>query len=135
MADRRRYDGFISYSWSDAEVAEAVRHGLERLARPLLSRRALSIALDSADFGAETDLPSQIRRHLDESDHLVLLASPDSADSRWVADEVDHWLTTRGADKVLVAWIGGDLVHSPAHGLIPHRQPLRHRLGSRYSRP
>ena len=123
MADRGRYDGFISYSRDDAEMAEAVRHGFERLARPLLARRALSIALDATDFGAATDLPAQIRRHLDESDHLILLASPASAGSQWVAREVEHWLTTRGPERLLIAWIGGELTDSPTHGPIPPLPP------------
>lgn len=52
----------------------------------------------------------------EQSDYLVLLASPQAAASEWVDREVNHWLTRRSADRILPVLIGGEWVWDAATG-------------------
>jgi hypothetical protein len=98
------YDVFISYSQEgDARVAEAVRDALTRFAKPWWRRRALRVFLDRSVLSANPGMWSSISAALDESEWLVLLASPESARSEWVNRELSHWLADRGPDRLIVA--------------------------------
>jgi WD40 repeat protein len=102
------YDVFISYSQDgDARVAEAVRDALTRFAKPWWRRRALRVFLDRSVLSANPGMWSSISTALDESDWLILLASPESARSEWVNRELSHWLADRGTDRLIVAVTAG----------------------------
>ena len=113
------YDGFISYSHaSDARLAPALQQGLQRLAKPWNSRRALHIFRDESGLSTNPDLWLSIERAMADSEWFVLLASPDAARSEWVNKEVSRWLATKSADRILAVvtdgtweWdaVGGDL--------------------------
>lgn len=96
------YDGFISYSHAaDGRLAPALQQGLQRLAKPWTSRRALRIFRDETGLATNPHLWSAITTALDESTWFVLLASPDSARSEWVNKEIAHWLATKSVDRIL----------------------------------
>ena len=103
LGDRRMaYDGFISYSHAaDGRLAPALQRGLQRLAKPWNSRRALRIFRDETGLSTNPHLWSAIEQALDESEWFVLLASPESAQSVWVGKEVAHWLETKSVDRIL----------------------------------
>ncbi len=108
MADND--DAFISYSHAaDARVATELEHGLERLARPWNRLRAMSVFRDQSDLTLNPDLWKTISGRLDASRFLILLLSPESARSVWVNREAAHWCDTKGADRVLLVWTGGEL--------------------------
>ncbi|MFI5495220.1 TIR domain-containing protein [Actinoplanes sp. NPDC051859] len=97
-----RFDGFISYSHAaDGRLAPAVQRGLHRLAKPWHRRRALWIFRDQTGLSVTPALWSAIQEALDGSRHFVLLASPAAARSPWVNREIDHWLATKSADRIL----------------------------------
>lgn len=96
------YDGFLSYSHAaDGRLAPALQRGLQRLAKPWNSRRALRIFRDETGLSTNPHLWSSIENALDESDWFVLLASPEAAQSEWVNKEISHWLSTKSVDHLL----------------------------------
>ena len=96
------YDGFISYSHAaDGRLAPALQRGLQRLAKPWNSRRALRIFRDETGLSTNPHLWSAIQKALDESEWFVLLASEDGARSGWVNKEISHWLATKAVERLL----------------------------------
>src|SRR3954453_5685520 len=96
------FNGFISYSHAaDGRLAPAIQRGLHRLAKPWHRRRALWIFRDQTGLSVTPALWSSIQDALDGSEYFVLLASPDAARSPWVNREIDHWVATKPADRIL----------------------------------
>ena len=109
------YDAFISYSHAaDGELAPALEHGLERLARPWYRLRAMAVFRDQSDLALTPHLWSTIVTKLDQSRYLVVLASPESAASAWVNKEVSHWCDTRGTEQLLLVVTGGEIAWDDA---------------------
>ena len=105
-----KYDAFISYSHSvDDELAPALQRALHRFAKPWYKRRALRVFRDKTSLTASPGLWSSIETALDDADHFILLASPESAQSQWVQKEVEHWLAKGGGDRLIIALTDGDL--------------------------
>jgi WD40 repeat protein len=103
------YDVFISYSQAaDGRLAPALQDGLARLGKPWYRRRALRVYRDKTGLSANPDLWSAIQAALDRCRWFVLLASPAAAGSRWVNQEIDHWRSTHGDERILVAVTDGD---------------------------
>jgi WD40 repeat protein len=106
-----RYTAFISYSHeSDSAFARAFQSGLEQLAKPWNRRRALDIFRDETDLSISPELLETIFEVLDQSSHFLLLASPRAASSKWVQQEVEHWVSARGSRSLLIILTGGELV-------------------------
>ncbi|MFF5289212.1 TIR domain-containing protein [Paractinoplanes globisporus] len=103
------FDGFISYSHAaDGRLAPAVQRGLHRLAKPWHRRRALWIFRDQTGLAVTPGLWSSIQTALDGSEYFVLLASPEAAASPWVNKEIEHWIATKSADRVLPVVTDGE---------------------------
>src|SRR3954471_24048144 len=102
-------NGFISYSHAaDNRLAPAIQHGLHRLAKPWHRRRALWIFRDQTGLAVTPALWSSIQNALDGSDYFMLLASPEAAGSPWVNREIEHWIATKSADRVLPVVTDGE---------------------------
>ena len=56
------------------------------------------------------DVWPEIRRAIDVSEFFILLASPKAAQSEWVALEIEHWLTHKPLDRMLIVLTSGSLV-------------------------
>ena len=111
------YDGFLSYSHAaDGRLAPALQRGLQRLAKPWNSRRALRIFRDETGLSTNPHLWSAIENALDESQWFVLLASPEAAQSEWVNKEISHWLITKSVDHILPVVTEGTWDWDPATG-------------------
>ncbi|GLY02257.1 TIR domain-containing protein [Actinoplanes sp. NBRC 101535] len=105
-----RYDAFISYARSrDGALAAALHAELERFAGSWWRSRRLRVFHDLASLPASAGLRESLERSLARSEWFVLLASPESARSRWVGHEVDWWLANRSTDRILIAVTGGTL--------------------------
>ncbi|MDI6101651.1 TIR domain-containing protein [Actinoplanes sp. NEAU-A12] len=103
------YNGFISYSHAaDGRLAPAVQRGLHHLAKPWNRRRALWIFRDQTGLSVTPALWSSIQRAIDGSDYFVLMASPEAARSPWVNREIEHWVATKSADKILPVVTDGE---------------------------
>ncbi len=97
----RKYDGFISYSHVDIELAADLQSSLQRFSKPWWRRKPfLRMLRDDTAFGASSDLANTIHASLDETTHLVVILSPDSARSEYVDSEVQHWLATKGPETI-----------------------------------
>jgi WD40 repeat protein len=111
------FNGFISYSHAaDGRLAPAIQRGLHRLAKPWHRRRALWIFRDQTGLAVTPALWSSIQKALDSSDFFVLLASPEAARSHWVNREVEHWVATKSADRILPVVTDGEWRWDPALG-------------------
>jgi hypothetical protein len=102
------YDGFISYSHDDAETASRLQSGLQQFAKPWWRRRALHVFRDDANLGANPALWESIASALDDSEWLVVLLSPDAAQSEWVDREVAHWVASDDCSRVLLVLLEGE---------------------------
>ncbi|MEU8657136.1 TIR domain-containing protein, partial [Actinoplanes philippinensis] len=103
------FNGFISYSHAaDGRLAPAVQRGLHRLAKPWHRRRALWIFRDQTGLAVTPGLWSSIQSALDGSEYFVLLSSPEAAQSRWVNREIEHWIATKSASRILPVVTDGE---------------------------
>ncbi|MFC4069049.1 TIR domain-containing protein [Actinoplanes subglobosus] len=103
------FNGFISYSHAaDGKLAPAVQRGLHRLAKPWHRRRALWIFRDQTGLSVTPGLWSSIQKALDGSEWFVLLASPAAARSPWVNREIEYWIATKPADRILPVVTDGE---------------------------
>ncbi|MEV4512244.1 TIR domain-containing protein [Dactylosporangium sp. NPDC049525] len=111
--NRRRYAAFISYSRdADGTLAIALRDELTRMGRSWWQPRALRVFRDDSSLAANDGLWRSITKALDDSERLILLASPGAAQSTWVGRELEYWLATRDAASILIAATEGDIVWS-----------------------
>jgi tetratricopeptide (TPR) repeat protein len=104
------YDAFVSYSHAkDKPIAAALQSVVQRLGKPWYRRRALRLYRDDTSLSATPQLWPSIEQALNQSRYFILLASPESASSKWVNQEVTHWLARRGVDRLLIGVTAGSL--------------------------
>lgn len=116
-AEERGYDAFISYSHRlDAAIAARLQAELQRFAKPWYQLRALRVFRDQTSLAASPHLWATIEQALDNSRWLILMASPESAQSPWVAKEIGWWRDRRPASHILVAVTDGELVWDASAG-------------------
>jgi WD40 repeat protein/tetratricopeptide (TPR) repeat protein len=126
-----RYAAFISYSHADKTYREPnVNEGetgfpvwlhrrLEAFRVPdglrrdyaqqgkILPVRLGRVFRDDDEFGSEKDLATAIKRALGRAESIVVICSPRSAASRYVADEVRTFKHLHGGDNVFAVIIDG----------------------------
>lgn len=108
-----RYAAFISYSHAvDGELAPGIQRGLQQFAKPWNRVRALRVFRDETSLSADPALWSAIERALASSNAFILMASPEAAQSRWVAREAAWWCENRDQGQILIALTGGELAWS-----------------------
>lgn len=78
--------------------------------------RALHVFRDQTSLAASPELWPAIEGALRESTHLLLLASPAAAGSRWVAREIEWWLVNRSASTMFVLLTEGELAWDETAG-------------------
>ena len=101
----KRYRAFISYSHKDEKIAAKLHRYIEQFRIPKKldikwdpvsengPRRIFPVFRDKDELPSSADLGTQIETALRNSDFLVVVCSPDSAQSRWVNEEI---LTFKG---------------------------------------
>src|SRR5829696_1082825 len=113
------YNAFMSYSHAaDGKLAPALQSALHRFAKPWNRLRALRIFRDKTNLSVNPTLWTSIQAALDESEHFILLASPEAAASPWVAREIEHWLQHHPPERILIVLTGGTLVWDSASGSL-----------------
>jgi WD40 repeat protein len=117
--DGYKYWAFISYSHTDRATALELHHRLERypLPRTLVGERRWFGAIpqrlfpcfrDEAELSAAADLPERIREGLRQSRFLIVVCSPEAAQSKWVEQEILYFLSLNRRDKTLCAIASGE---------------------------
>lgn len=107
-SDSHRYNAFISYSRKvDTDVAAAFQSALQRFAKPWYRMRAVRVFRDDTDLRNEPLRPA-VKAALDQSEFLVLLASPAAAQSEWIAEEVGYWREYKKRGHLLIVLTEGD---------------------------
>lgn len=111
----RRYSAFISYSHADEAFARRLHRRLEgyRLPRGTVgarvsARRLKPIFRDNDELTAAADLSTAVQEALAQSEHLIVVCSPSSAQSKWVGREIEHFRRLRGDEGILTALIDGE---------------------------
>lgn len=114
-----RYAAFISYSHKDASAARALHGRLERYRIPKrlvgsagdhgpVPARLTPIFRDRDELPAAGDLSEKVRAALAASDALVVVCSPHSAASIWVAREIAVFRELHPGRPILAAVIAGE---------------------------
>jgi len=114
-----RYWAFLSYSHKDSDTADWLHGALERyrVPRSLVGREtgrgsippSLSpIFRDRHELAASGDLGHTIREALAVSRCLIILCSPDAAQSRWTNEEIIAFKKLHPSGRVLAAIIAGE---------------------------
>ncbi|ANM30995.1 hypothetical protein ABI59_17570 [Acidobacteria bacterium Mor1] len=112
----KRYRGFISYSQEDISLAKRLHLALSfwrapkgvKLAGLAPDRGLGSFFRDEEEMGAADSLRDSLKRALDNSDNLIVLATPRSAQSDWVGMEIRHF-RERGHGRVFAVVARGPL--------------------------
>jgi hypothetical protein len=116
-AEERGYDAFISYSHRlDSAIAARLQAELQRFAKPWYQVRALRVFRDQTSLAASPQLWTTIEQAMGNSHWLILIASPESAQSPWVAKEICWWREHRPANHILIAVTDGQLVWDASAG-------------------
>ena len=118
------YRAFISYRHAevDSAVAEAVQHGLERFWVPKSARgedgsvHIAPVFRDKEELPVSARLGDDIEAALHGADALVVICSPRTAESTWVAREIDTFLSCHDQDRVFVVLAEGE-----PYDVIPER--------------
>ena len=103
------YDAFLSYSWkSDSEVAPAIQSVIQRFLCPWYKLRAKTVFRDLSCLPASSSLETELFDRLDRSKHLIVLASPEAAQSHGMEMEARHWFSRRRDGQVLIVVTAGE---------------------------
>src|SRR5438477_7691112 len=106
-----KYKAFISYSHTHRlQLAAALEAALHRFGVPSDQRSGLRFFRDTTNLSASPELWSDIEKALDDSEYLLLVASPEAARSEWVAKEVAQWHRLRGPDRMILVLAEGEIV-------------------------
>jgi tetratricopeptide (TPR) repeat protein len=117
--DELRYTAFLSYSHRDAGAALRLHRRLEayrmpkrlvgiETARGPVPERLAPIFRDREELPAATDLSETVRAALARSGALIILCSPNSAGSLWVAEEIRVFRELHPDRPILAAVLDGD---------------------------
>jgi tetratricopeptide (TPR) repeat protein len=140
-----RYWAFLSYSHKDSETADWLHGALEKYAVPRslvgndspygpIPARFSPIFRDRHELAAASDLGHTIREALAASRCLIVLCSPDAAQSRWTNEEIIAFKKRHPSGCVLAAIVDGEPFASelPGHeGEECFPPALRQRFDSR----
>jgi len=138
-----RYKAFLSYSHQDESLAAWLHHALEtyRVPRRLVGSQGqfgsvpgklTPVFRDREELSSATDLSEKITNALEESESLVVICSPASAQSHWVNEEIRQFRDLGREDRIFCFIVDGDpqsVVPGTAcfpPALLEHEDGLKH---------
>lgn len=113
-ASRPKYWAFISYSHSDSKWAEWLHRRMETYRVPKsivggeVPARAFPVFRDRDELGSAANLNAKLLDALAESRSLVVICSPDAAQSRWVNEEIRQFRKLGRTDRIFAFLVGGE---------------------------
>jgi len=107
-----KYWAFISYSHKDTAIADWLHRKLEtyRVPKSLVGTpsregevpsRIMPIFRDREELPTSSELGDNLEKSLQQSRYLIVICSPDAAQSRWVEEEVRAFKGWHGRDQIL----------------------------------
>ncbi len=103
-----QHKAFLSYNQkADGVLAKALETALEQFSKKWHQRRAFDVFRDATSLRANSGLWTSLTEALDRTEFFILLASPESAASPWVGEELKYWLANRDRDKLIIASTSG----------------------------
>lgn len=111
----RRYRAFISYSQKDKTHARRLHQALERYRLPkrvgagvdAKTRKLGRFFRDDEEMGAATDLGAALQGAIADAESLIVVCSPNAAQSKWVNEEIIHFKRTGRADNIFAVVVAG----------------------------
>jgi WD40 repeat protein len=140
-----KYWAFISYSHTDKEWGDWLHKALETYTVPrrlvgkpsregTVPNRIYPIFRDREELPVAADLSANINEALGESRYLIVICSPRSAQSQWVAAEIKLFKKLKREDRVLALIVAGEPnARDGKPGFKPEEEcfpePIRYRVG------
>ena len=114
-----RYVAFLSYSHRNKAETEWLHKALERYHVPKklvgketpkgkVPARLIPVFRDRDELSASADLGNELRGALERSEHLIVIASPASARSTYVQEEIRYFKSLHGEQRVFALIVGGE---------------------------
>lgn len=131
-----KYQGFISYSHADEDVAAQLHKALETFSVPKYLRNSFGknispIFRDKSELTAHHSLSDKIREAVQSSRFLIVLCSPAAKDSHWVNEEIRLFRKLHGESSILCAITEGTPASSFPPALLEEgREPIAANLES-----
>lgn len=129
-----KYEAFISYRHlpRDEEVAQKIQKAIEgfrlpkSIARPdgRDPQRLGKCFRDADELTVGPSLPAAINDALATSSCLIVVCSPETAESRWVRCEIDTFASMHGTDRIFTVLASGTSQESIPDILRPAVDPL-----------
>jgi len=121
-----KYWAFISYSHKDTAIADWLHQKLEtyRVPKSLVGTpsregevpsRIMPIFRDREELPTSSELGDNLQKALQQSRYLIVICSPDAAQSRWVEEEVRAFKGWHGRDHI-IALIARGAPNATDHG-------------------
>lgn len=126
-----RYSAFISYNHRDRDQAVWLHRALERYRVPARLRgregalgpiadRLPPVFRDRDELAASADLGQAVRDALNEAATLIVICSPNGAQSRWVNEEIRYFAALGRRDRIRCLIVGGEPhARDPAEECLP----------------
>ena len=113
MNEEKKYFAFISYSHKDKKVAKKLQNFIQGYKipakledRPDLPKRIGRVFRDEDELVGD-ELTPQIEEALRQSRYLIVVCSPNSANSKYVNEEIEYFKSLGGETKILPYIIAG----------------------------
>jgi len=106
-----KYKAFISYKRDpDFRIAAALQSAIHRIGRPWYKPWAVRVFRDITDVEMSHQAWATIQRGLEQSEYLIMLASPQGAQAPWVQKEAQYWLNHRSLETLLIVLVDGVII-------------------------
>ena len=140
MEQHKEYFAFISYKSEDVEWATWLQHELEHYHLPASFNGRTDVPQELRPVFRDIDelsagnLPEQIKQALSISQNLIVICSPQAAESPWVNQEVETFISLGRTDRIFPFIVEGN---SPSEFFPPALRDLpkdEERLGGDVSK-
>ena len=114
MSKEKEYFAFISYKSEDVEWATWLQHELEHYHLPASFNGRKDVPQELRPIFRDIDelsagnLPEQIKHALTNSQNLIVICSPHAAESSWVNQEVETFISLGRTDRIFPFIVEGN---------------------------